>query len=133
MGWSNAIVEHDWHAGWLETSLVMALEPELVQMKDLKMDDEPYLSQQIEHPDNYQHAEKIVNDPLVIPKMTQRPEVKIGVMGFPERASVEIGEQAAEDIVKNLANKLLDLEARADGIYKEVPFVPEPIILNPDA
>jgi creatinine amidohydrolase len=132
IGWNKAIAEHDWHAGWLETSLVMALEPELVRMEDLKVDEEPYLSQQIEHPDNYQYAKKIVDDPLVIPKMTQRPEVKIGVMGFPERASVEIGKQAAEDIVKNLVKKIQDLDARADGVYKEVPFTPDPIILNPD-
>lgn len=132
MGWSKALAEHDWHAGWLETSLVMALEPELVRMDDLKVDDEPYLSQQIEHPDHYQHAQKIVDDPLVIPKMTQRSEVKIGVMGYPERASLEVGKQAAEDIVKNLVKKILHLESQADGVYKEAPFTPEPIILNPD-
>jgi creatinine amidohydrolase len=132
MGWSKAIAEHDWHAGWLETSLVMALEPELVRMEELALDAEPYLSQQIEHPDRYQHAQKIVDDPLVIPKMTQRPEIKVGVMGFPKRASVEIGKQMAEDMVNNLTNIIVELETRADGVYKEVAFTLEPIILNPD-
>ncbi len=129
-GWSKALQEHDWHAGWLETSLVMALEPDLVRMEDLELDAEPFLSQQIDHPDNYQHAQKVVDDPLVIPRMTQRPEIKVGVMGFPKLASAEIGREAADDIVKNLADRITKLESKADGVYKEIPFTPEPLILS---
>jgi creatinine amidohydrolase len=128
VGWSKALTEHDWHAGWLETSLVMALEPELVRMQDMELDTEPFLSQQIEHPDNYQEAEKIIDDPLVLPRMSQRSEIKVGVMGHPETASRELGQQVVEDIVKNLCEKIQKLEAGADGIYKKVNFVPEPLI-----
>jgi creatinine amidohydrolase len=127
-GWSKALAERDWHAGWLETSLVMALEPELVRMEDLELDTEPLLSQQIEHPDNYQQSEKIIDDPLVIPRMSQRPEIKIGVMGHPETASAELGQKVADDILKNLCEKIQKLETGADGIYKKVKFVPEPLI-----
>ncbi len=128
VGWSKALGEHDWHAGWLETSLVMALEPDLVRMQDLELDPEPLLSQQIDHPDHYQQAEKIADDPLVIPRMSQRPEIKVGVMGRPETASAEIGKKVVEDILKNLCEKIQKLEARADGVYKKVKFVPEPLI-----
>jgi len=124
IGWSKALKEKDWHAGWLETSIVMALVPDLVQMDELELDPEPLLSQQIEHPDNYQRAEKIVDDELVVPRLTQRPEIKVGVMGHPERASRELGIK----IINTASAKIQDLESKADGKYKPVPFNPEPLI-----
>ena len=129
MGWSKAFRDHDWHAGWLETSLIMALAPDLVRMQDLALDPEPLLSMQIEHPDNYQHAEKIVDDPLVVPRQGQRPEIKVGVMGHPESASPELGRRLVEDIVRDAAKKIAELEAKADGVYKEVNWTPDPILL----
>jgi len=129
---TQALREGDWHAGWVETSLVMALEPDLVRMDELELDPEPLLKMQIDHPDNYQHAEKIVDDPNVIPRMTQRPDIHVGVMGYPERASRELGERLVESAVHAGATKILDLEAKADGVYKEVPFTPEPLIFNMD-
>ena len=71
----------------------MALEPGLVRLDELALDPEPLLSLQIEHPDNYQHAEKIVDSKFVVPRMTQRPDIRVGVMGYPERASRETGER----------------------------------------
>lgn len=130
IGWSKALNREnpDWHAGWLETSLVMALEPELVRMEEMALDEEPYFSQQIAHPDNYQHAQKIVDDPLVVPRMTQRSEIKVGVMGHPEKADATMGKEIVEDIVKNLTARIEKIEAGADGVYKEVEFKPEPLI-----
>ena len=132
VGWDKALTDadKDWHAGWLETSLVMAMEPELVRMQDMELDPEPLLNLQIEHPDNYQHAEKIVDDEFVVPRMTQRPDIKVGVMGHPEKASPELGKKTIEDIVTNGAAKILELEKKSDGVYKEVAFTPEPIILE---
>ncbi|MFH1477027.1 MAG: creatininase family protein [Verrucomicrobiota bacterium] len=129
-GWKKAIAEHDWHAGWLETSIVMALAPDWVRMQDLALDPEPLLSQQIEHPDNYQHAEKIVDDPMVVARQGQRPEIKVGVMGHPESASPELGQKIVEDIVQDAAQKITELEAKADGVYKEVGWTPDPILLT---
>jgi len=128
--WQRAFKEGDWHAGWLETSLVMALEPDLVRMDELALDPEPLLTLQIEHPDNYQHAEKIVDDPLVIPRMTQRPDIKVGVMGHPEKASPELGREIVNDMVSAGAAKIRELESKADGVYREVAFTPEPLILS---
>jgi creatinine amidohydrolase len=129
-GWAKAIREHDWHAGWLETSLIMALAPDWVRMQDLALDPEPLLSQQIEHPDNYQHAEKIVDDAMVVARQGQRPEIKVGVMGHPESATAELGRKIVEDIVRDACHKIAGLEAKADGVYKEVAFTPEPILLT---
>jgi creatinine amidohydrolase len=131
-GWNKAIKEHDWHAGWLETSLVMHLAPELVRMDQMKLDPDPVLKEQIEHPDNYQQSEKIVDDPLVIPRMTQRPDIKVGVMGYPQTASPEIGEACADDILQNLVRKIKDIDSKSDGVYKRIAFNPEPIVLTID-
>jgi len=132
IAWKKAIREGDWHAGWNETSLVMALRPDLVRMEDLELDEEPFLRTQIEHPDNYQHAEKVVDDKFVVPRMRQRPEIRVGVMGYPERASAELGQRIIEDVVGAAAAKIGELDSRADGVYREVGFTPPPLIFNED-
>jgi len=126
----SAMAEGDWHAGWFETSLVLALEPKLVQMDQLKTDTGPLLKLQIEHPDNYQHAEKIVDDNLVVPRLSQRPDIKVGVMGYPHKASAKIGKKAIAAIVSAAVKKFSELDAKADGVYKEIPFKPLPLIFD---
>ena len=126
----SAMAEGDWHAGWFETSLVMALEPKLVQMDQLKTDTGPLLKLQIEHPDNYQHSEKIVNDELVVARLSQRPDIKVGVMGYPHKASAKIGKKAIAAIVSEAVKKFSELDAKADGVYKEIPFKPLPLIFD---
>jgi len=129
-GWKKALREGDWHAGWLETSIVMALEPGLVRMNELARDSKEMCALMIKHPDNYQHARKIVDDECVIAKMGQRPDVKIGVMGFPERASRALGKKIVADIVAAASRKINEIEKKADGIYREVAFKPEPLMLE---
>jgi len=129
-GWGKALSEGDWHSGWLETSIVMHLAPELVRMDELALDRKPILQSMIEHPDNYQHAEKIVDDPYVVPRITQRPEVKVGVMGFPRQASPQRGRKIVADTVEAASKKIRQIESKADGVYKEVAFTPEPIVLK---
>ena len=130
VGFKKGFAEKDWHAGWMETSMMMAVEPDLVQMDQMEVDDEPYRSMQIEHPDNYQHAEKIVDDKFVVPRMSQRSEIKVGVMGYPERACVEIGKQMVESSVAAASAKIIELESKANGKYKEVSFELEPLIFD---
>ena len=129
-GYAKGVSEGDFHAGWVETSVVMALEPENVHMDELKTDSKEMMRAMSEHPDNYQHAKKIVDDELVIARMYQRPEVKIGVMGYPERASAQIGKKIIEDLVGAASSKINYLDEKADGIYREVEFKPEPLILE---
>ena len=130
IAWKKRISDGDWHAGWLETSLVMALRPELVRMNELELDEEPLLKMQIEHPDNYQHAQKIVDDKFVVPRMRQRPDISVGVMGHPERASAELGRRIIKGVVDSASKKIAELDAKADGVYKEVEFIPPPLIFE---
>ena len=130
IGWKQAVRDGDWHAGWLETSMVMALEPDKVHMNEVATDTDNVMSLLREHPDNYQQAKKIVDDEFVIPRTGQRPDMKIGVMGYPERASRELGERIVECIVDDVSAKINYLEENADGIYKVVDFTPEPLLLD---
>lgn len=49
-------------------------------------------------------------------------------MGFPERASAELGQKLVED-TSSTTDKVKESESKADRVYKEVKFTPEPIIL----
>jgi creatinine amidohydrolase/Fe(II)-dependent formamide hydrolase-like protein len=104
----------------------MYLRPELVRMEELETDDDELLRQMTEHPDNYQCAEKIVDDPMVLARNRQRDEIKVGVMGFPERASRETGEKIVKSTVKGAVTKINKLEKEYDGKYKKVYFKPSP-------
>jgi creatinine amidohydrolase len=128
-GWNVSMKDNDWHAGWLGTSLVMHLAPLLVRMGQLELDAEPLLSSMRAHPDNYQQAEKIVDDPFVLARTSQRPEMRVGVMGDPRRASAELGREINNDAIANLTAHITRIEAGADGRYKPVVFTPAPIVL----
>ena len=101
-------------------------------MEQLQLDAEPLLGQMRAHPDHYQQSEKIVDDPSVVARLSQRPEVRVGVMGYPDRASAELGRQIGDDIVNNLVARITKIEDRADGRYKPVPFIPAPLIHDAD-
>jgi len=129
-GW-DIMRRGDWHAALTETAMVMALEPDLVRMDEMELDAEPVRSMMIEHPDKYQHAEKVVDSPYVVPRMRQRPDVQVGVMGADVgKATPELGREINGEIVANASKIIADLESKADGIYKEVDFKPEPLIFD---
>jgi creatinine amidohydrolase len=133
IGWRRALAEGDWHAGWLETSLMLALAPELVRMGEMELDAPELLELQIRHPDNYQRAEKIVDDPLVVPRLTQRPDIRVGVMGHPERATRDLGAAVAEAMVEEMTAKLQSIQAGSQNGYHEIAFTPPPIIIREES
>lgn len=93
--------EHDFHAGQVETSLMMFWKPELVKPR-IEMDEEPVARAMRTDQDWFEAAEKKVEHEYVIPRTFQRKEIKVGVMGFPERASRELGERISAEMVKGL-------------------------------
>jgi creatinine amidohydrolase/Fe(II)-dependent formamide hydrolase-like protein len=108
----------------------MALEPDKVKMDALALDAPAIVASMRKHPDNYQHAEKIVDNEFVVARYSQRNEVRVGVMGDPAKASPKLGQKIVEDIVQNALRHITALEASADGVYKEISFIPEPLILK---
>ncbi len=54
---------------------------------------------------------KPIDHPFVVETVGQRDEVKVGVMGFPERASKELGEKVCNEIIDGLVDYVNLLES----------------------
>ena len=65
---------------------------------------------------------------VLVPRLTQSDDVKIGVMGFPEKASAELGKKMFEEAVEACVTTYTKLENERAPKYKEVVFEPEPIV-----
>jgi creatinine amidohydrolase len=127
--WRQSVEDHDWHAGWAETSAVLALAPDLVQLEHVQTDEPRLVAEMREHPDNYQYARKPIENEFVVPRMGQRSEIKVGVMGDPSKATAELGERMIADSVEALSRLFTDLEQNRSPKYRKAAWTPEPIIL----
>ena len=99
--------EHDFHAGMVETSLMMYWKPELVK-NEIVMDDEYTAKMMRTDQDWFEKRKKPIDHPFIIEKVGQRDEIEVGVMGFPERASTELGEKICNEMVDGLV-KYVDM------------------------
>ena len=101
LNYFNMEPEHDFHAGEVETALMMYWKPELV--RDTIVMDEPHIAYMMRTDcDWFEIAEKTKDHPFVIPRARQREEIKVGVMGFPEKATKELGEKICIEMVNGL-------------------------------
>lgn len=103
--------EHDFHAGMMETSLMMYWQPELVG-KEITMDEEYYAKMMRTDQDWFEKRTKPIESPFVIETVGQREEIKVGVMGLPEQATKELGEKICNEIVEGLCKFVDELENR---------------------
>lgn len=103
--------EHDFHAGLMETSLMMYWAPELVG-KEIVQDEEYYAKMMRTDQDWFEKRTKPVESPFVIETVGQRDEIKVGVMGLPEQASMELGEKICNEITDGLCEFVNMLENR---------------------
>ena len=96
--------EHDTHAGWAETSLIMYLRPDLVR-KEIAMDaPEVCRWSRMGSSEHMAREVKVVDHPYVLPRTELKVDWKVGVTGFPERATRELGEKICEEVVQSLAD-----------------------------
>ena len=116
--WFNMFDEKDYHAAKAETSLLLHWCPEVVRMDKITLD-EPEIAERLrQDPDSYQLRESFTDNPHEIVQTGQREDVKLGVMGYPEEASAEIGRRIEEEFVKNAGDALLKALAEADAARK---------------
>lgn len=108
--WMQGFADHDYHAGYIETSLMMYWAPELVRVDRIQQDDDALAAHMREDPDNYQHVEKPVDDPHVVPRIRQRADIRVGVMGYPEKASAEVGRKVCDEIVAGVSAMIRKIE-----------------------
>jgi creatinine amidohydrolase len=96
--------EGDTHAGKYETSLILALRPDLIQM-DYAVIDDP-----IPAPPPFEGKEQ--DNKFEIPKVVPNPEVKVGVSGDPRNPSVEIGKAIVQECTDALVALIEQLERK---------------------
>jgi len=103
----KAFAEGDFHAGYLETSLMLYWHPELVRKPVL---DRPEVVEMLrKDQDAYQIKERPVEDEAVFPYISQNPRIEVGVMGFPEKASAEFGREVCAEVVEALVSLIRKL------------------------
>lgn len=110
--WMKGFREKDYHAGEIETSLMMYWAGEMVRMERMRQDEKKVAASLREDPDNYQKVVRAVEDRHVAPRVTQREEIEVGVMGFPERASVQTGRKVCQECVEGIVGLVKRMEGR---------------------
>jgi creatinine amidohydrolase len=98
-----AFEEGDYHAGQIETSLMMHWVPDEVRM-DRRVKDDPAALSTGESPAQPAH-------PAVVPPARWDPRVQVGVSGDPTRATAAKGEQAFREMVESLVQIIRALES----------------------
>jgi creatinine amidohydrolase/Fe(II)-dependent formamide hydrolase-like protein len=111
----KAFEDHDFHAGYIETSLMLYWAPEQVRSDRIVQDELAVAARLREHQDNYQQVDRLVDDPHVAPRITQREDITVGVMGYPEKASAEVGRQVCEEMVAGVVALIRKMESRQTG------------------
>ena len=88
--WKKLFEKQDYHAAEAELSLLMHWCPEVVRDK-IVMDEAEVAKRLREDPDSYQLRESLTEDPHEVLTTSQSLDVKIGVMGYPEKARAATG------------------------------------------
>ncbi len=111
--------ERDWHDGMAETSLMLYWRPDLVKMFEAVVDEEPITAMMRTDPDWYAKKEVNIKSEFTIPRIHQREEIKVGVMGFPEKACREFGEKLSREMENGMIEFFKMIEATASRVYWE--------------
>ena len=84
--WTKLFQTRDYHASEAETSLLLNWCPEVVRKKIVM--DKPAVAERLrDDPDSYQKRVSFTALKQEVVQTSQREDVKIGVMGYPERAN----------------------------------------------
>ena len=115
--WTGMFDTKDYHAADAETSLLLHWSPEVV--RDEIVMDEPEVAERLrKDPDSYQLRESFTELKQEIIQTSQRSDVKVGVMGYPERANAETGKKIEEEFLANAIPALQKAIADADEARK---------------
>lgn len=106
----EAFSEGDYHAAKFETSLMMYWKPELIKMDRARRDSDEFAEKMRTDPDAYLNKRKAIDSPHVVPHLKQNSLMEVGVMGDITGANPEYGKRIAEEIARNLAELVNQLE-----------------------
>ncbi|MFO7933096.1 MAG: creatininase family protein [Bacteroidales bacterium] len=102
--------KRDFHAGEFETSLMKFWAPDEVHENEITTDEPELLEMMRQDPDAYQDRSRKVDHPDVVPKVSQKAEIEVGVMGDPTNASAEQGRKLAKRAVDEVVSFIRTLE-----------------------
>ena len=124
--WTELFAKQDYHAAWAETSLLLHWCPEVVRMDKMILD-EPEVAERLrDDPDSYQLRESFTEMKQEVVQTSQRADVKIGVMGFPEKANAAFGAQIEKEFLDNAVPALKQALAAADEARKTGKRIVQP-------
>lgn len=103
--------EHDFHAGMMETALMMHWAPDEVR-EEIVMDEEYFSKMMRSDQDWFEKRTKPIDNKFIVETVGQRDEIEVGVMGFPEKATKELGEKICNEIVDGICEFVDMLESR---------------------
>ena len=112
--WTKLFAEKDYHAAWAETSLLLHWCPEVVRMDKMELDEEEVAERLREDPDSYQLRESFTDMKQEVVQTSQRSDVKIGVMGYPEKANAEFGALIEREFLENAVPAITGAIAAAE-------------------
>jgi len=105
--WLKSMQEHNYHADIIETSMILHIKPMLVNKKYI-LDKPSVHNELIADPDKYQVSDCETNTKDLfegfcrIPHISQRSDIKVGVMGNPKGANAKLGKKVLDEAVDNL-------------------------------
>ena len=97
----NDFTEGGPHAGRAETSMILYLRPDLVQMDQIAVDSPQVTADTGSGPKQY-----------VIPRIDPRSETAVGVIGKPAEGNPELGKKMVDEAVEGLVAHIRDLESK---------------------
>jgi len=115
--WTGLFRNRDYHAAEAETSLLLHWCPEVV--RDRIVMDKPSVAERLrDDPDSYQERSSFTVLKQEVVQTSQRDDVRIGVMGFPERASAELGAKIEAEFLRNASREIRKAVRDADSARK---------------
>ena len=115
--WLDLFRNQDYHAAEAETSLLLYWCSEVVRPK-IVMDKKAVAERLRTDPDSYQHRESFTDLKQEVVQTSQREDVRIGVMGYPEKANAELGRKIESEFLKNASKALAKAIKDADKARK---------------
>lgn len=115
--WTELFDTKDYHASDAETSLLLHWCPEVVR-PEVVMDEEEVAERLRQDPDSYQLRESFTSLKQEVIQTSQRSDVKVGVMGYPERACAETGRKIEAEFLANAVPAIQQAIADADEARK---------------
>lgn len=111
--WTKMFDGQDYHAAYAETSLLLHWCPEVVR-ENIVMDEADVAERLRQDPDSYQLRESFTDMKQEVVQTSQRSDVKVGVMGFPEKASAETGKKIEAEFLENAVPAIQNAIIQAD-------------------